>query len=213
MRSRLQEAFWALLAERDLHAITVGDLVKRAKCNRGSFYYYYDSKEQFVESVVRDDFLGGCGLQDFVLELAAGGEVQVPYADNGEKSRRLLLLIRHGGLEIIASEVRRCSFDMWAAVLRPDGGALHIESSQIIEFFVGGVVSVLAHLEAVPERGSLSVLREYLGAVVKAALERVARIEGMPQPEILSRLRTISAYRKMSRADRVGRAPLSPAAA
>lgn len=198
MRARLEEAFWSLLETKDLHDITVGDLVERAGCNRGSFYYYYDTREEFLDAVVREGFLGSCGLQDFLIDLVCGNDPALPSEGNGCDRGRFLLLVRHGGLGLVAREVRDRSVALWSAVLRPDGGTLRAETAEIVEFLVGGIVGVFAHLDANAKPGASGAFRDYLATVCQAAIESIARAEGTLQDEILARLKTLGQYRKMS---------------
>src|SRR5262249_11156031 len=61
-RKLIVDAFFALLAEKSLHAITVQDIAERATVNRAPFYATFEDKDALMDWVVRDTFravLGG----------------------------------------------------------------------------------------------------------------------------------------------------------
>jgi AcrR family transcriptional regulator len=55
-RKLIVEAFFALLAEKSLHAISVQDIAERATVNRATFYTHFEDKYALMDWVVRDLF-------------------------------------------------------------------------------------------------------------------------------------------------------------
>jgi len=55
-RKLIVEAFFALLAEKSLHAISVQDIAERATVNRATFYTHFEDKYALMDWVVRDQF-------------------------------------------------------------------------------------------------------------------------------------------------------------
>lgn len=56
-RQLIEDAFLALLTEKTLHAMTVGEITKRAKINRATFYSHFFDKYALFSHVVRKTFL------------------------------------------------------------------------------------------------------------------------------------------------------------
>lgn len=56
-RQLIEDAFLELLGEKTLHAMTVGDITKRAEINRATFYSHYFDKYALFSHVVRKTFL------------------------------------------------------------------------------------------------------------------------------------------------------------
>lgn len=52
----IEEAFLALLAERHLQTITVGQIAQRARINRGTFYDHFDDKYALFDHIIRKTF-------------------------------------------------------------------------------------------------------------------------------------------------------------
>jgi AcrR family transcriptional regulator len=55
-RKLIVEAFFALLAEKRVHAISVQDIAERATVNRATFYTHFEDKYALMDWVVRDTF-------------------------------------------------------------------------------------------------------------------------------------------------------------
>jgi AcrR family transcriptional regulator len=55
-RKLIVDAFFALLAEKRLHAISVQDIAERATVNRATFYLHFEDKYALIDWVARDMF-------------------------------------------------------------------------------------------------------------------------------------------------------------
>jgi AcrR family transcriptional regulator len=55
-RKLIVEAFFALMAEKSWHAISVQDIAERATVNRATFYTHFEDKYALMDWVVRDRF-------------------------------------------------------------------------------------------------------------------------------------------------------------
>jgi AcrR family transcriptional regulator len=55
-RKLIVEAFFALMAEKSFHAISVQDIAERATVNRATFYLHFEDKYALMDWVVRDLF-------------------------------------------------------------------------------------------------------------------------------------------------------------
>lgn len=67
-RAAIETAFLEILSQKTLHALTVGDVTKRAKINRTTFYAHFFDKYALFSHVVRKTFLET--LQEQINEAA-----------------------------------------------------------------------------------------------------------------------------------------------
>lgn len=51
-KERMENAFWALLEDREYRKITVTDIVREAQVNRNSFYYHYGSLNELADTAI-----------------------------------------------------------------------------------------------------------------------------------------------------------------
>lgn len=198
MQSRLSDAFWSLLEDHDLHDITVGDIVQVAGCNRGSFYYYYDSRDDFIKAIVRDGFINKCGLFRCIFDLIAGDDPSPLLELDREGFERLALLMQHGGSSIVESQLESYSMDLWSTVLCVNGETLQPETLEIIQFLVNGILGVIVNLDCSMVRKSESASQAFLEVVIKQAIKSIASIQGMEEDEIVMRIRLLGQYRKIN---------------
>lgn len=55
-RKLLQEAFMALMAEKEFQTITIQDITQRAEVNRATFYAHFEDKEALANALLRTMF-------------------------------------------------------------------------------------------------------------------------------------------------------------
>lgn len=55
-RELIEKAFYELLMEKSLHALTIGDITDRARINRATFYAHFEDKYALYRHVVRNTF-------------------------------------------------------------------------------------------------------------------------------------------------------------
>ena len=51
-KERVENAFWALLENREYRKITVTDIVREAQVNRNSFYYHFGSLAELADAAI-----------------------------------------------------------------------------------------------------------------------------------------------------------------
>lgn len=200
VKSRLVEAFWSLVAERALDEITVADIVDAAGCNRGSFYYHYGSKENFIETVVKEGFESADGLFGFISELISDDEPRA-LTDRERKSfGRMGLLMRQGGADIVEREAESRTVRLLSAALCLDAASLEPETIEIVEFTSKGLLGILKDRGDRLARHAASASREFLQAVVKKAVHYIARAQGVDEDEVLVRIQVLRQVRSMGAA-------------
>ena len=47
-RTRIIEAFWELIENNSIFELSVGEVTRAARCNRGTFYYYFHDFDELV---------------------------------------------------------------------------------------------------------------------------------------------------------------------
>ena len=68
---RIKDAFWSLLEQNDLKDITVSMITASAKCNRGTFYYHFDSLEELIDTVINEELFINSSILHFFFTLYA----------------------------------------------------------------------------------------------------------------------------------------------
>lgn len=68
---RIKNAFWELLEENDLKHITVNTVTQKAHCNRGTFYYHYESLDALLCTVIEEELLSSKGLPAWHFYIAS----------------------------------------------------------------------------------------------------------------------------------------------
>lgn len=187
VRERLSQAFWGLFEERPLSQITVGDLAQRARCNRGTFYYYYDTLEDLARAEV-DKLLLAELFRDVLSHLS-----DTDFTENvlneipnlQVRLRRICLVTGDHSLSEIADHVKQTAAEVWAEVLGMEDG-LTYRQTIVFEFIFGGLMNAMnvqikrtgsvqmTFFDAVPS------LAKYLPAMLMEAL-RPGEDE-VPQP-------------------------------
>ena len=69
VRDRMIEAFWQLLEDNQLHEISVGMIVAKAGCNRGTFYYHFADKDELMLAALSREVKG---LPNCIISVIAG---------------------------------------------------------------------------------------------------------------------------------------------
>ena len=55
-RELIEQSFYELLMEKSLHTLTIGEIAKRARINRATFYAHFEDKYALYRHVVRTTF-------------------------------------------------------------------------------------------------------------------------------------------------------------
>lgn len=203
-KERMSEAFWQLLEEREIRDITVGMITAKAGCNRGTFYYHYQDFDSFVSATIEAEFLGARILAEGIFHMATDEGFNVFDEISPRLARRINLVIERVGLEIIFGRIHEAATAFWGIIASAeDEQRLLPEAEVVIDYYVGGVLSVLAaQTEAL--RPSMSEGEESVSPAVVGFVRRNCRfllgelceIQGVSIDLVLSRLSTVNAYLK-----------------
>lgn len=202
VRRQIIDAFWQLLEDHPMGEITVGMVVGRAGCNRGSFYYHFTNKEELIEAVAYEDLLNDRGIQrDVYAILTATDADDLVGVPSIERLHKTALFMNRGGTELISHEAEQYVSQAWRAVLCPRGGEAKPESMLLVKFCVRAALGLVAHIGECASRGvQVAFPTEYLVNAVNLTIDHIAKIEGVPKQELISRLGLISRYSAASAA-------------
>lgn len=170
---RLKDAFWVLLKEHDLHDITVSMITKQAQCNRGTFYYHYDSLAMLLDALIEEELLAKSKLPHTLFCLMCQdntpNQSDALYENElfSQHVRRFGLMMDRAGQEYIDAKVKETITETWEGILCTKGESLSMDSRLLIEYSASGMIGIIGFLyreglfdqEHLPAR-SLSILRE-----------------------------------------------------
>lgn len=148
-KDRLENAFWELLSEREYNKITVTDIVRTADVNRNSFYYHFSGLPELADSAilhaVEDTPMPGVPGRDFNPDTEWRKHVTALLRDPEQRQRldRLALLAGpHSSSELVSSLKEFGRLTM-ISVLGLDADNLDLKTDLMLDFTVGGMLSVL----------------------------------------------------------------------
>lgn len=142
---RMELAFWDCMKEMPFSEITVRDIVSRAKVNRNSYYYHYDSMWDLAQaSVDHADFAAVARvlLEGLVVDEAADADNVAAQAQKGFDHLRVLA--SENGNQRLLEDAKRSVVNEWLALFRLREDGLPSETHSSIDFVFGGVTALLA---------------------------------------------------------------------
>jgi AcrR family transcriptional regulator len=185
---RLSEAFWTLLEDNDVSKITVGMLCSAAGCNRGTFYYHFADKDEFISYVVNNDLIGDVYLQAIINMITETGSVSISSIITDERIEKFAALMQNGG-KTLETYVKSYALEMWTTVLCTNGMQLKDETRAIIEFMASAQVGMLTYIGVEGMKGNVvTPPTVFLSAVAHAAMEGICDAQGITREELASRL-------------------------
>lgn len=142
---RIKNAFWTLLEQHDLKDITVSMITSKANCNRGTFYYHYNSLEELIDAVITDELFINSSVPRalFYLLCKTNPFEQENFALH---IKRFGLMMNRGGQEGIDTKVKAAVVEMWEKLLCAKNEKLAIETRLIIEYTISGLIGLISYL-------------------------------------------------------------------
>lgn len=148
-KDRLEESFWELLANRDFQKITVTDVVREANVNRNSFYYHFSGLPELADAAILRE------IQNLPTALTPPQKIEPKTAwreycssilldpEQRQRVERLSLLMGpHSSPELQESLQDFCRMALMS-VLDIDAAHVDIKTALMVDFTVGGLLSVL----------------------------------------------------------------------
>lgn len=204
-RQRILDGFWTLLEENRLSEITIGMVVEQAQCNRGTFYYHFDSLDALLHEAIERELLVERDIPGMIFELACGIE-DAPSQRLSEANElyRLSLIMDRGGLDMVAEEAKRTIVGMWTALLVPGQAELPEPTREVIEYFTSGTLGLIAYRFAREKEGRGGAVPsiaadDFLKRNAAFVIEQVARYQDMTPADVLARLHMASCLMHQAR--------------
>lgn len=190
-RERLVDAYWELLEGRAVSDITVGAVVERARCNRGTFYYYFSDMDALSTEAVRRELEADEALAPLAFAGYAAGDAEAIFRHfPGKHIRRVRLMVRAGKFPVFERAVRSAVQRSWESSVCREGESLAPAARFAIQYMVGGMLgfAVWASQSGEPLRRLPREERLYLADIARVTVEAVARAQGMDPGELLERI-------------------------
>lgn len=143
---RMEMAFWECMKIMPFSEITVRDIVERAKVNRNSYYYHYESMWDLAQASVQHARLAE--LAHVLL-----GEDAQPVEEGAEPISQTQLDAAYDHLRILASEngsqrllddAKRVVSSEWMAMYKLDPESSSSDIRLAVDFTFGGITALLA---------------------------------------------------------------------
>ncbi|MDO4400287.1 MAG: TetR/AcrR family transcriptional regulator [Coriobacteriia bacterium] len=146
-RERLEDAFWACLAEKPFDKITVADVTKRASVNRNTFYYHYEDMNDLARTVARETALEPERITSVLAHIFRGGgsEVLARIPDVDRRADCIYLLAGKNSNAELRQMLRDALIDTWSQAFSIDFKSLDLEGQLAIEFVLGGIMAIIAY--------------------------------------------------------------------
>ena len=142
---RMESAFWDCMGEMPFSEITVRDIVGRAKVNRNSYYYHYDSMWDLAQAAIEHAkfaalarvLLGDSPASDEYDTDVAASQAKVGFD-------HLRMLAGENGNQRLLEDAKRAVVNEWLGLFGLDAATLPNELRSSIDFVFGGVTALLA---------------------------------------------------------------------
>lgn len=138
---RMEMAFWDCLKEMPFSEITVRDIVTRAKVNRNSYYYHYESMWDLAQASIEH-------AKFAALALALLGDAPADDADAANQADagfdHLRALASENGNQRLLEGAKQMVVGEWLAAFELDPETLPQGLRSSIDFMFGGLTALLA---------------------------------------------------------------------
>ena len=200
-RQRMIDSAWELLEQYRYDQITVSMIVKRAGCNRGTFYYHFNGIDDLMVVAVEEEILGDSSLIVDCLNILSGVDTDaVNDVLAKDRLQHVFLAVRQGATEQVSRSVKSVVLDMWQTILRPDGGELEQDARMIVEYTTSGMLGVLSYHEGMLAKGEdVHFSPERISELSSFMLSEISKTEGISVEDIITRLKVLTQFSKISK--------------
>ena len=200
-RQRMIDSVWDLLEQYRYDQITVSMIVKRAGCNRGTFYYHFNSIDDFMVAAVEEKILGDSSLIVDCLNILSGVDTDaVNDVLAKDRLQHVFLAVRQGATEQVSRSVKSVVLDMWQTILCPDGGKLGQDTRMVIEYTISGMLGVLSYHEEMLAKGEdVQFSPERISELSSFMLSEISKAQGISVEDIITRLKVLTQFSKISK--------------
>ena len=164
VEERIEQAYWHYATSCGISRMSVVALSEYAKCNRGTFYYYFKDTKTLLDHII--DKHTPAGLIDpfmAVRSKQAAENVKNADTDNeAEKLEKMCRLIRGFDSARTCERLQKRAVETGASFLGKTVDDLGNDERVALEFLAGGIVSVLVHYASNYEHVSIEDIRSAL---------------------------------------------------
>lgn len=192
---RIKNAFWELLEENDLKHITVNMVTQKAHCNRGTFYYHYESLDALLYTVIEEELLNSKGLPLGIFYMLSNDSKALTEMLLPQRTQRFGLVMKRCGQECVALKIRTIIANMWQTILCDEEEELTTNARIIIEHSIGGLIGVIDYLYREGKLDGSSFPEEMIYAIKDNAhylAIRISNAQGISLQEFEQRVRLYS---------------------
>ena len=143
---RIKDSFWGLLQQHNLNDITVSMITAQAKCNRGTFYYHYNSLEELIEAVIQDELFIANSVPRALFYLFCFKAD--PFEEEGFALhiKRFGLMMNRGDKNGINIKVKEAVVGIWENLLCEPDEELTLDTRLVSEYVTSGLIGLIAYL-------------------------------------------------------------------
>lgn len=142
---RMENAFWACLKEKPYSDIVVRDIVERAKVNRNSYYYHYDSMWDLAQASVQHAKFTDLARLLMSQKTFSGEDSVREFSDEAEHGFEMLqILSSENGNQRLLENAKEVITEEWLAMFGCENVLISKRTASEIDFVFGGITAMLA---------------------------------------------------------------------
>lgn len=188
---RIKDAFWTLLESNDLKNITVSMITHQAHCNRGTFYYHYDSLDELLDAVIEEEMILECGVPRALFYLICKQNNPFENEEFSLHIKRFGLMMDRAGQECVDTKVKTAVVDIWTYMLCTEGQTLTLDTRLIIEYSTSGLIGLISYLHREGMLESSTMPAESLMSFKTNSqylVERISEAQNIPLEDLENRI-------------------------
>ena len=154
-------------------------VTQKAHCNRGTFYYHYESLDALLCTVIEEELLNSKGLPLGIFYMLSNDSKALTEMLLPQRTQRFGLVMKRCGQECVALKIRTIIANMW----------------QTIEYSISGLIGVIDYLYREGKLDGSSFPEEMIYAIKDNAhylAIRISNAQGISLQEFEQRVRLYS---------------------
>lgn len=143
MDKQIEEAFWKLIVRKDMTGISVSEIIRKAHCNRSTFYYYYNDINDLAASVIKNTM--PAHFPGMVFSYMSGDIDKLVLDEHDLRSiEKICILLNKSESSAFGRQLEDAVISLWIQEFGADRKAISYEIMCTMEFLAGGLLSVLS---------------------------------------------------------------------
>ena len=192
-KDRMIDAFWRALETYGIDEVTVSMITSNADCNRGSFYYHFNSLQELARAAFNRDCVNRDDVARATLALVSGKHVEATHAIfDAERVRKMGLIGERGGAPIAGSETCAALNSVWLAIACAAGEPYTAGARSAIDFINYGTARFVNTASQIsPEESNIDESAVFLHDLAVFALQEIERFQHISEGEAITRLKRL----------------------